>query len=54
LLIPGNHKPRLNSVDEAMRRRQLLVPFTMQIPAAERDLNLPAKLKVELLISALS
>src|SRR5262249_5335557 len=28
LFIAGNHKPRLGSVDEAMRRRLLLVPFT--------------------------
>ena len=37
LFICGNHKPRLTSVDEAMRRRLLLVPFTVQIPPAERD-----------------
>ena len=29
LLITGNHKPSLASVDEAMRRRLLLVPFTV-------------------------
>lgn len=27
LLIAGNHRPRLNSVDEAMRRRFHLIPF---------------------------
>ena len=37
LFICGNHKPRLSSVDEAIRRRLLLVPFTVQIPLAERD-----------------
>jgi putative DNA primase/helicase len=47
LLIAGNHKPRLNSIDEAMRRRLLLVPFTVQIPPAERDPNLPRKLEGE-------
>ena len=40
LFICGNHKPRLTSVDEAMRRRLLLVPFTVQIPPAERDQDL--------------
>lgn len=40
LLIAGNHKPRLGSVDEAMRRRLLLVPFTVQIPPAERESSL--------------
>jgi len=47
LFICGNHKPRLNSVDEAMRRRLLLVPFTVQIPPAERDLVLQDKLEPE-------
>ena len=40
LWIVGNHKPRLDNVDEAMRRRMLLVPFTVQIPVEERDLDL--------------
>ena len=47
LFICGNHKPRLGSVDEAMRRRLLLVPFTVQIPPAERDPRLAEKLKAE-------
>ena len=48
LFICGNHKkPRLTSVDEAIRRRLLLVPFTVQIPLAERDKELPDKLKPE-------
>ena len=32
LLIAGNHKPGLRSVDEAMRRRFNLIPFTITIP----------------------
>jgi putative DNA primase/helicase len=47
LLIGGNHKPRLGSVDEAIRRRLLLGPFTVQIPAAERDRDLLRKLEAE-------
>ena len=47
LFVAGNHKPRLTSVDEAMRRRLLLVPFTVQIPPAERDADLPRKLQAE-------
>jgi putative DNA primase/helicase len=47
LLISGNSRPRLSHVDEAMRRRLLLVPFTVQIPAAERDKELPDKLAAE-------
>ena len=47
LWIVGNHKPRLDNVDEAMRRRMLLVPFLIQIPVEERDPDLPEKLKAE-------
>jgi putative DNA primase/helicase len=47
LWVVGNHKPRLDNVDEAMRRRMLLVPFTVQIPPEQRDPELPAKLKAE-------
>jgi putative DNA primase/helicase len=47
LFICGNHKPRLANVDEAMRRRLLLVPFTVQIPPAERDPHLAEKLRPE-------
>lgn len=48
LLIAGNHKPGLRSVDEAIRRRFHLVPFTVTIPVAERDKILFEKLKQEL------
>jgi putative DNA primase/helicase len=47
LFIVGNHKPRLDNVDEAMRRRMLLVPFTVQIPPEGRDPNLSEKLKAK-------
>jgi putative DNA primase/helicase len=47
LIICGNHKPRLNCVDAAMRARLLLVPFTVQIPVEERDKNLMDKLRPE-------
>ena len=48
LLIAGNHKPGLRSVDEAIRRRFNLIPFTVTIPKKERDDKLSDKLKVEL------
>jgi putative DNA primase/helicase len=48
LIIAGNHKPGLRSVDEAIRRRFNLVPFTVTIPPDERDESLPDKLKAEL------
>jgi putative DNA primase/helicase len=47
LFISGNHKPRLSNVDAAIRRRLLLLPFTVQIPPSERDTELPAKLQPE-------
>jgi putative DNA primase/helicase len=47
LMIQGNHKPSLRHVDEALRRRLLLVPFTVQIPEAERDTELLEKLRPE-------
>jgi putative DNA primase/helicase len=47
LLIAGNHKPGLRSVDEAIRRRFYLIPFTVTIPAGERDPGLLEKFKTE-------
>jgi putative DNA primase/helicase len=47
LLIAGNHKPGLRSVDEAIRRRFHLVPFGVTIPPDERDGTLPDRLKAE-------
>jgi P4 family phage/plasmid primase-like protien len=47
LAIAGNHKPSLRSVDEAIRRRLHLVPFTVSIPASERDHLLTEKLQAE-------
>src|SRR5262245_58244201 len=36
LIIAGNHKPGLRSVDEAIRRRFNLIPFSVTIPPDER------------------
>ena len=47
LVFAGNHKPQLRNVDEAIRRRLYLIPFTVTVPAAQRDPNLPAKLRAE-------
>jgi P4 family phage/plasmid primase-like protien len=47
LLFAGNHKPGLRSVDEAIKARVHIVPFTITIPEAERDKNFPAKLRAE-------
>ncbi len=47
LFVAGNHKPALRSVDEAMRRRFHVVPFSVTIPAGERDPQLTEKLRAE-------
>ena len=47
LVIAGNHKPGLRSVDEAIRRRFNLVPFTVTIPPEERDETLTERLREE-------
>jgi putative DNA primase/helicase len=44
ILVAGNHKPSLGAVDEAIRRRLHLIPFTVTIPPAERDTKLFDKL----------
>lgn len=49
LFISGNYKPRIQSPDEAMRRRMNLVPFSVTIPDEQKDLDLfEKKLKPEL------
>jgi P4 family phage/plasmid primase-like protien len=47
LMVAGNHKPSIRNVDEAMRRRLHMVPFTVTIPPAKRDKQLPARLLAE-------
>lgn len=47
LVIAGNHKPGLRSVDEAIRRRLYLIPLCVTIPEAERDTRLIEKLRSE-------
>jgi putative DNA primase/helicase len=48
LIFAGNHKPGLRSVDEAIRRRFNLIPFTETISPRERDKKLGDKLQREL------
>jgi putative DNA primase/helicase len=47
LMIAGNHKPGLRSVDEAIRRRFHLVPFNVVIPPEQRDKSLGDRLRAE-------
>ena len=47
LVIAGNHKPTLSTVDEAIRRRIHVVPFVVTVPLERRDKALGEKLKAE-------
>lgn len=47
LMVYGNNKPGLKSVDDAIRRRIKLTPFAVKISEAERDKELQEKLKAE-------
>jgi len=47
LVIAGNHKPSIRNVDEAMKRRLHLIPFTVTIPSEKRDGRLTDKLLKE-------
>lgn len=48
LWLAANHKPVVRGDDYAIWRRIHLIPFTVQIPEAERDKELPEKLRAEL------
>lgn len=47
LMIAGNTMPSLRGVDEALRARMVLVPFTVTIPPEKRDTSLLKKLQLE-------
>ena len=47
LVIAGNHKPALRTVDEAIKRRLHLIPFTVTIPPERRDPGLSDALRQE-------
>ncbi|MCX7668996.1 MAG: phage/plasmid primase, P4 family, partial [Anaerolineae bacterium] len=46
-VIVGNHKPAIRNIDEAMKRRLHLIPFTVTIPPDKRDGRLAEKLLAE-------
>ncbi|WP_297479092.1 phage/plasmid primase, P4 family [Ferrovum sp.] len=47
LVVAGNHKPAIRNIDEAMKRRLHLIPFTVTIPPERRDGKLTEKLLKE-------
>jgi putative DNA primase/helicase len=48
LWLAANHKPVIRGTDHAIWRRIRLIPFTVTIAEADRDPELPAKLRAEL------
>lgn len=47
LMIAGNNQPSFRGVDEAIRARVVMVPFTVTIPPEKRDADLKDKLLAE-------
>ncbi|WP_170752031.1 phage/plasmid primase, P4 family [Ruegeria lacuscaerulensis] len=47
LFIAGNNLPSFAGIDEAIRARVVLVPFTVTIPPEKRDKTLPDRLRAE-------
>ncbi len=47
LFVAGNHKPAIRNIDEAMKRRLHLIPFTVTVPPERRDKTLQQKLLAE-------
>ncbi len=47
LFFVGNHRPRIRTVDEAMRRRFLIVPFDVTLPDEKRIKGFDELLKAE-------
>ncbi|NLZ41126.1 MAG: hypothetical protein GX886_07710 [Comamonadaceae bacterium] len=47
LVVAGNHRPAIRNIDEAMKRRLHLIPFTITVPPERRDKNLQQKLLAE-------
>ena len=48
LFLATNHKPVIRGTDDGIWRRIRLIPFEVTIPEADRDRDLPEKLKSEL------
>jgi putative DNA primase/helicase len=47
LVVAGNHKPSIRTVDDAMRRRVHLVPFRAKFAGEKVDSGMPVKLRAE-------
>ena len=47
MTISGNHRPSISGIDDGIWRRVMLVPWDVQIPDAEKDRQLVAKMQRE-------
>jgi putative DNA primase/helicase len=47
LWLVANDRPRVRGTDSAFWRRVRVIPLTVEVPAAERDRDLPNKLRAE-------
>jgi putative DNA primase/helicase len=47
LILAGNHRPQMRSLDDAMKRRLNLIPFTVKFDQSKRDIHLKDKLMQE-------
>lgn len=47
IAIAGNHRPQMRAVDDALRRRLLLIPFNAKFMGDRRDPDMLDKLKAE-------
>lgn len=47
IVIAANHKPKVEYVDDAIRRRTRLIPFDLELKESEKDPDLPDKLRKE-------
>jgi putative DNA primase/helicase len=47
IIVAGNHRPSLANIDEAIRRRLQIIPFSVTIPLEERDHRLAEALEAE-------
>jgi putative DNA primase/helicase len=47
LVISGNHKPELRGIDDALKRRVVIVPFVIKIPEQTRIRGFDKRLKTE-------
>lgn len=47
IVIAANHKPKVEYVDDAIRRRTRLIPFDLELAPEKKDPDLPDKLRKE-------